>query len=130
MIRSRIIKVVVALGLALGIAYFTGIILRAIPSSFFSVVPYSLYRWLFRVPVIVGFVFFVLLLILFFKHRRKLEPVGKAGERRNTMASEEKANTFKFSTIVYLVLGLILPLWPITLPLFWFLAYRSYKRGS
>lgn len=38
-------------------------------------------------------------------------------------------NTFKFSTAIYLLLGIILPLWPITLPLFWFLAWRSYKGG-
>lgn len=43
---------------------------------------------------------------------------------------QDQANSFKFSTIIFLVLGLILPLWPITLPLFWFLAYRSYKSGG
>jgi len=44
--------------------------------------------------------------------------------------SASKANTFKFSTIILLVLGLITPLWPISLPLFWFLAYRTYKSDS
>ena len=38
-----------------------------------------------------------------------------------------KADTFKFSTIIFIILGLLIPLWPISLPLFWFLAYRSYK---
>ena len=42
----------------------------------------------------------------------------------------KQANTFSFATIIFLVLGLIVPLWPISLPLFWFLAYRSYKNGS
>ncbi len=32
------------------------------------------------------------------------------------------ANTFKFKTIIFLILGLIIPLWIITLPLFWYLA--------
>lgn len=39
-------------------------------------------------------------------------------------------NTFKFGTIIFLILGLIVPLWPISLPLFWFLAYGSYKSGK
>jgi hypothetical protein len=38
--------------------------------------------------------------------------------------------SFKFSTFLLIVLGLIIPLWPISLPLFWFLAYRSYKKPS
>ena len=41
----------------------------------------------------------------------------------------EIQNTFKFRTVIYLILGLIIPFWIITLPLFWFLAYRSYKDG-
>lgn len=45
------------------------------------------------------------------------------------MATEQK-NTIKFSTILYLILGLIVPLWPISLPLFWYFAYRSYKSGA
>lgn len=43
--------------------------------------------------------------------------------------SKGKANTFKFSTIVFLILGLIIPLWPISLPIFWYLAYKSYSSG-
>lgn len=41
----------------------------------------------------------------------------------------EQSNTFKFSTFIYIVLGLIVPLWPFSLPFFWYLAYKSYKRG-
>lgn len=44
--------------------------------------------------------------------------------------AQEQANTMKFSTIIYIALGLIVPLWPLTLPLFWWMAYRSYKRGG
>lgn len=43
--------------------------------------------------------------------------------------AKEQANSIKFSTIIFIILGLIVPLWPITLPLFWWLAYRSYKKG-
>lgn len=39
------------------------------------------------------------------------------------------ADTFKFSTVVFIILGVIIPFWIVTLPLFWFLAYRSYKQG-
>lgn len=44
--------------------------------------------------------------------------------------AQEQANTMKFSTIIFIILGLIIPLWPLTLPLFWWLAYRSYKKGG
>ncbi|MFT7412577.1 MAG: hypothetical protein ACI9J4_000939 [Paraglaciecola sp.] len=40
---------------------------------------------------------------------------------------EDNSETVKLLTFVYFVLGLIIPLWLITLPLFWFLAYRDYK---
>ncbi len=43
--------------------------------------------------------------------------------------TNEIQNTFKFRTVIYLILGLFVPFWFITLPLFWFLAYRSYKEG-
>lgn len=40
------------------------------------------------------------------------------------------ANTFKFSTCVWMILGLIVPMWPLSLPFCWFIAYRSYKKGT
>lgn len=42
----------------------------------------------------------------------------------------ETANTFKFSTFLWLVAGLFIPLWPISLPVCWYLAYRSYRKGE
>lgn len=44
--------------------------------------------------------------------------------------AQEQANTIKFSTIILIVLGIIIPLWPITLPICWWMAYKSYKKGS
>lgn len=44
--------------------------------------------------------------------------------------AQELANTIKFSTVIYILLGLIIPIWPITLPLFWWMAYKSYRRGG
>ncbi len=41
----------------------------------------------------------------------------------------ERAKTFKFSTVIFIILGLIVPLWPISTPFFWYLAYRSYNKG-
>jgi len=35
-----------------------------------------------------------------------------------------------FKTIMFFVLGLIFPLWPISLPLFWYLAFRSSKQDK
>ena len=40
-----------------------------------------------------------------------------------------KAHKFKFSTIIYIILGMVVPFWLITLPLFWYLAYRTYESG-
>lgn len=40
------------------------------------------------------------------------------------------ADTFKFSTFVWFVAGLLIPLWPISLPVCWYFAYRSYKGGT
>lgn len=54
------------------------------------------------------------------------------GQREEAAASKVNqgvANTFKFSTVVFIILGVIIPFWIITLPLFWFLAYRSYRQG-
>lgn len=47
----------------------------------------------------------------------------------NVMENKQ-ANTFTFKAVVFFVLGLIVPVWPITLPLFWYLAYKSYKSGE
>ncbi|WP_220272538.1 SHOCT domain-containing protein [Alteromonas aestuariivivens] len=33
-------------------------------------------------------------------------------------------------TLMFIILGLIVPLWPVSLPLFWYLAYRSSKEDS
>ncbi|MBK9990655.1 MAG: hypothetical protein IPP19_07990 [Verrucomicrobia bacterium] len=44
--------------------------------------------------------------------------------------ANEKANTVKFSTLMLLILGLFIPLWPISLPVCWYFAYKSYKRGE
>jgi hypothetical protein len=38
-----------------------------------------------------------------------------------------RPNEVKFTTIIFIVLGLIVPFWPISLPSFWYLAYRSYR---
>lgn len=42
----------------------------------------------------------------------------------------KQPDSIDFKTIVFLLLGVIVPLWPISLPLFWYLAYRAYKRGD
>ncbi len=41
-----------------------------------------------------------------------------------------EGGSFKLSTLFYIILGLLFPLWPISLPVFWYLAYRSYLRPS
>lgn len=44
--------------------------------------------------------------------------------------SEPKANSFKFSTVIWIIVGLLLPLWPISLPLCFWMAYKSYQNGE
>jgi cell division septal protein FtsQ len=39
-------------------------------------------------------------------------------------------NKFTFKAIAYFALGLIFPFWPLSLPIFWYLAYKAYKRGD
>lgn len=57
---------------------------------------------------------------------------GAAGALKPSSASPSMAgtaHTFKFSTLLWLLAGAFIPFWPITLPLCWFLAYRSYRGG-
>lgn len=42
----------------------------------------------------------------------------------------EVARSWKFRTVVWIGLALIVPLWPVTFPLFLWLAHRSYLAGS
>ena len=42
----------------------------------------------------------------------------------------KQPDTVDFKTIVYMFLGIIVPFWPISLPWFWYLAYRTYKKGD
>jgi len=46
------------------------------------------------------------------------------------MPPSGEMNTVKASTIILILLGLIVPLWPLSLPLFWWFSYRSYKKGE
>src|SRR5262245_42038208 len=38
-----------------------------------------------------------------------------------------EGGSFKFNTVVLIVVGLLIPLWPISLPICWYFAYQSYK---
>lgn len=46
------------------------------------------------------------------------------------MPINQEAYTVKLSTILLFTAGLIVPLWPISLPFFWWLSWRSYKKGG
>ncbi|MHB8292378.1 MAG: SHOCT domain-containing protein [bacterium] len=48
----------------------------------------------------------------------------------NNQKNDKQPNSFTFKVVVFFVLGLIVPLWPISLPLFWYLAWKSYKAGK
>lgn len=36
-------------------------------------------------------------------------------------------NSFKLMTLVFFLMGLFIPVWPISIPVFWYLAYKSYN---
>jgi hypothetical protein len=44
--------------------------------------------------------------------------------------SKKIANTVKPETVVFIVLALMVPLWPISLPVFLWFAYKSYLKGE
>jgi len=50
--------------------------------------------------------------------------------RAGTARPGEIADTWKFRTVILVILAFAIPAWLITLPLFLFLAYRSYKAGD
>ncbi|WP_439530807.1 hypothetical protein [Pannonibacter sp.] len=50
--------------------------------------------------------------------------------RFSELKEYETANTFKFNTFLWLLAGVVIPIWPISLPICWFLAYRSYRYGT
>lgn len=41
----------------------------------------------------------------------------------------KRKNTISFGTIVWFVLGLIIPFWLISLPICWYFALRCYRSG-
>lgn len=55
---------------------------------------------------------------------------GMIPESTNLTMNKKVANTVKGETIIFMILALLVPLWPISLPLFGWLAYRSYKSGG
>jgi uncharacterized protein DUF4339 len=54
-------------------------------------------------------------------------PYGHAEQRAITYSFIE-GKSVKFATIIWILAGLLIPLWPVSLPICWYLAYRSYKR--
>lgn len=54
---------------------------------------------------------------------------GSQSNYQSDVRAKSKANSFKFDTVVWLIAGLLIPFWPISLPFCWYMAYRSYKRA-
>ena len=42
----------------------------------------------------------------------------------------DNSDAHKFKAILFVILGLVVPLWPISLPLFFYLAYRTYTSAG
>ena len=51
-------------------------------------------------------------------------------QQSTTESVIEEEGSFKFSTFIFVILGVLFPFWPVTLALFWYLAYRSYKKPA
>lgn len=58
-----------------------------------------------------------------------MDEIRKLPGAQENSVTHEIANTFKFRTVIFIILSLIVPLWIVTLPLFLFLAYKSYVAG-
>ena len=41
-----------------------------------------------------------------------------------------EGGSFKFSTFLWIVAGLVIPLWLVSLPLCWYMAYKSYQQPA
>lgn len=54
----------------------------------------------------------------------------KSKESYSEVVITGNEDTVKISTIVFFVLGLIIPIWIVTLPLCWFISYRTFKSGE
>ena len=54
---------------------------------------------------------------------------GSQFNHQSYVSGRSKANSFKFDTVVWLIAGLLIPVWPISLIFCWYMAYRSYKRA-
>lgn len=61
---------------------------------------------------------------------RMRQSVSATSEAWESTMAGETANTFKFGTFLWFIAGLLIPLWPISLPVCWFMAYKSYKSGD
>ena len=77
----------------------------------------------FDMNTLLGLVVFATALLL---ARLLLRPVRIALQPQ----AGELARTWKFRTAVYLVLACAVPLWPLSVPLFLWLAHRSYLAGT
>ena len=52
-----------------------------------------------------------------------------AGREGITYTLVEGASV-KFTTIIWIFVGILIPLWPVSLPICWYRAYSSYKRPT
>lgn len=44
--------------------------------------------------------------------------------------SNDNIDTIKISTLIYFFLGIIIPFWIVSIPICWFLAYKSFKSSE
>ena len=51
------------------------------------------------------------------------------GQEGTTYTLVEGASV-KLATITWILAGIVIPLWPVSLPICWYRAYRSYERPS
>ncbi len=58
------------------------------------------------------------------------EQKDKVLSENTIIAKGRTPNKLTFKVIAYFAIGLIFPIWPISLPIFWYLAYKAYKRGD
>lgn len=50
--------------------------------------------------------------------------------QQTTTQTVIEGGTFKFNTLLWIIAGLLIPFWPISLPICWYQAYKSYHKPS
>jgi hypothetical protein len=55
---------------------------------------------------------------------------GIDARQQGTTYTVVEGASVKLATVIWILVGILIPLWPVSLPVCWYRAYRSYKRPT